>query len=103
MVHVCWYEINWQRVSQADNTQKSPENGNPIEELCIRLAAVLEHEMHMSRPVKIGDTVIVCVTYVGIFYLINQYGFRHGKCEQILANCCHSIVLLLVAHLQGWP
>ena len=28
----------------------------------------------------------VCVTYVGIFYLIPLYGFRHGKCEQILVT-----------------
>ena len=31
--------------------------------------------------------MIVCVTHVVIFYLIYLYGFRHGKCEQILANC----------------
>ena len=73
------------RLAQADNTQKSVENEIPTEELCIILAAVLELEMHMSRPVKIGGTVIVWVTNVGIFfYLIHLYGFRHGKCEQIL-------------------
>ena len=35
------------RLAQADNTLKSAENGNPIEELCIILAAVLELEIHM--------------------------------------------------------
>ena len=74
------------RVAQAGNTLKSAENGNPIEELCILLAAVLELERHVFRPVKIGGTMIVCLTYVGIFCLIHLYGFRHGKCEQILAN-----------------
>ena len=74
------------RVAQAGNTLKSAENGNPIEELCIILAVVLELEIHMFRPVKIGGTMIVSVTYVGIFYLINLYGFCHGKCEQILAK-----------------
>ena len=55
------------RLAQADNTQKSAENGNTIEELCIILAAVLELEMHMFGPVKIGGAIIVCVIYVGIF------------------------------------
>ena len=74
------------RLAQADNTQKSAENGNPIEELCIIFAAVLELEMQRFRTVKIGGTMIVSVTYVGIFYLMNLYGFCHGKCEQILAK-----------------
>ena len=40
------------RLAQADNTQKRAENGNPIEELCIILAAVLELAIHMFRPGK---------------------------------------------------
>ena len=53
----------------------------------MRLAVVLELEIHMFRPVRIGGTMIVCMTYVGFFYLIHLYGFCRGKCEQILANC----------------
>ena len=74
------------RLAQADNTQKSAENGNLIEDLCTILAAVLELEIHIFRMLKIDGTMIVCVIYVMIFYRIHLYGFRQGNCEQILAK-----------------
>ena len=43
-------------------------------------------EKYMFRTVKIGGIMVVCMTYVGIFYLIHLYGFRQRKCEQILTK-----------------
>ena len=54
------------RLAQPDNTQKSSENANPIEELCIILAVVLELEIHIFRQAKIDYTMIV--------------GVRHTRC-----------------------
>ena len=75
------------RLPQPDNTQKSFENANPLEEFCIILAEVLELEIHTFQTVSIGGTKIVCVIDLKIFYLIHLSGFRQGKCDHILVSC----------------
>ena len=74
------------RLDQPVNNQKSSENANPIEELCMELAEMLKLEIYLFRKVRIGGTGIVCVIYLKIFYAIHLYSFSQGKCEQILAS-----------------